>query len=397
MRSKRGVEVFFMKNSKSVLIFILAVGVFGILNTEMGYIGLLPALSDHFDVSVSKASLMVSLFALAIAIAAPTLPLVFSGVNRKTVMLLVLAIFIIGNVISIFTKNFTVALVARVIPAFFHPVYVSMALSVAATSVSAKEAPKAVAKVFIGVSAGMVLGVPIVNFLANVFTLEISLTFFALVNIFAFIMTIVFIPSMPVQEKLSYGSQLKILTKGITWLSILAVTFLNGAVFGMYSYLAEYLDVVTKMSPYMISSMLFVYGLANIIGNILAGRLLTIAPVRTVIIYPIALMILYFAFFFVSELAIPTAIFIVIWGVLGGIGGNVNQYWMMSSAPNSPDFANGLFLTSCNLGTTIGTGIAGIIIAQIGTKYILFVGIFALVLGFICILLRNMLYKSTNA
>ncbi|WP_336992049.1 MFS transporter [Bacillus toyonensis] len=397
MRSERGVEVFFMKNSTSVLIFILAVGVFGILNTEMGYIGLLPALSDHFDVSVSKASLMVSLFALAIAIAAPTLPLVFSGVNRKTVMLLVLAIFIIGNVISIFTTNFTVALVARVIPAFFHPVYVSMALSVAATSVSAKEAPKAVAKVFIGVSAGMVLGVPIVNFLANVFTLEISLTFFALVNIFAFIMTIVFIPSMPVQEKLSYGSQLKILTKGITWLSILAVTFLNGAVFGIYSYLAEYLDVVTKMSPYMISSMLFVYGLANIIGNILAGRLLTIAPVRTVIIYPIALMILYCAFFFVSELAIPTAIFIVIWGVLGGIGGNVNQYWMMSSAPNSPDFANGLFLTSCNLGTTIGTGIAGIIIAQIGTKYILFVGIFALVLGFICILLRNMLYKSTNA
>ncbi|NKW95492.1 MFS transporter [Bacillus toyonensis] len=389
--------MFFMKNSTSVLIFILAVGVFGILNTEMGYIGLLPALSDHFDVSVSKASLMVSLFALAIAIAAPTLPLVFSGVNRKTVMLLVLAIFIIGNVISIFTTNYTVALVARVIPAFFHPVYVSMALSVAATSVSAKEAPKAVAKVFIGVSAGMVLGVPIVNFLANVFTLEISLTFFALVNIFAFIMTIVFIPSMPVQEKLSYGSQLKILTKGITWLSILAVTFLNGAVFGIYSYLAEYLDVVTKMSPYMISSMLFVYGLANIIGNILAGRLLTIAPVRTVIIYPIALMILYCAFFFVSELAIPTAIFIVIWGVLGGIGGNVNQYWMMSSASNSPDFANGLFLTSCNLGTTIGTGIAGIIIAQIGTKYILFVGIFALVLGFICILLRNMLYKSTNA
>ncbi|MCC2463817.1 MFS transporter [Bacillus mobilis] len=397
MRSERGVEVFFMKNSKSVLIFILAVGVFGILNTEMGYIGLLPALSDHFDVSVSKASLMVSLFALAIAIAAPTLPLVFSGVNRKTVMLVVLAIFIIGNIISIFTTNFTVALVARVIPAFFHPVYVSMALSVAATSVNAKEAPKAVAKVFIGVSAGMVLGVPIVNFLANVFTLEISLTFFALVNIFAFIMTIVFIPSMPVQEKLSYGSQLKILTKGITWLSILAVTFLNGAVFGIYSYLAEYLDVVTKMSPYMISIMLFVYGLANIIGNILAGRLLTIAPVRTVIMYPIALITLYIAFFFVADLAIPTAILIVIWGVFGGIGGNVNQYWMMSSAPNSPDFANGLFLTSCNLGTTIGTGIAGIIIAQIGTKYILFVGMFALVLGFICILLRNMLYKSTNA
>lgn len=125
-----------MKNSKCLLIFILAVGVFGILNTEMGVIGILPALADHFNVSVPTAGLMVSLFALAIAIAGPTLPLVFSRINRKKVMLLVLAIFIIGNIISIFTTNFTVALIARVIPGFFHPVYVSMALSVAAASLN---------------------------------------------------------------------------------------------------------------------------------------------------------------------------------------------------------------------------------------------------------------------
>ena len=72
------------------------------------------------------------------------------------------------------------------------------------------------------------------------------------------------------------------------------------------------------MSPYMISIMLFVYGLANIIGNILAGRLLTIAPVRTVIIYPFALMILYFVFFFVSIFD-TNCNFIVIWGVLAGL------------------------------------------------------------------------------
>lgn len=384
-----------MKDSKSLLIFILAVGVFGILNTEMGYIGILPALAEYFQVSVPKAGLMVSLFALAIAIAGPTLPLVFSGMNRKTVMLFVLAIFIIGNIIAIFTTNFNIALVARVIPAFFHPVYVSMALSVAATSVDAKEAPKAVAKVFIGVSAGMVVGVPIVNFLANTFTLEIALAFFAVVNIFAFMMTIFFVPSMPVQEKLSYGSQLKILTKGITWLSILAVTFLNGAVFGIYSYLAEYLDVVTKITPNLISILLFVYGAANIIGNIVAGKLLTSAPERTVFIYPIVLTALYLVFFFVADLVIPTAIIILLWGILGGIGGNINQYWMMSAAPKAPDFANGLFLTSCNLGTTIGASIAGIVIAQMGMQYILLVGIAALIIGFICIVLRNTLYKST--
>ncbi|GLC89081.1 MFS transporter [Lysinibacillus piscis] len=385
-----------MKNSKNLLLFILAVGVFGILNTEFGVIGILPDLAAYFDVSVSKAGLLVSLFALAIAIAGPTMPLLFSRFNRKNVMLLVLAIFVIGNIISIFTTNFTVALIARVIPAFFHPVYVSMALSVAAASVSVKEAPKAVSKVFIGVSAGMVVGVPVVSFITHSVSLQVGLAFFALVNILTFIATLLFIPSMPVQEKLSYGDQLKILTQGITWLSILGVLFLNGAVFGVYSFLAEYLGVVTQMSANLISTMLFVYGLANIVGNVIAGRLLTNAPIRSVTMMPIVLMAMYLVFYFVAEWTVSTAVIILIWGILGGIVGNINQYWVMSAAPKAPDFANGVFLSSVNLGTTIGTSIVGIVIAQYGTKYILFVGMLLLALAFVCIVLRNSIYKTAT-
>lgn len=385
-----------MKNSKNTLLFILAVGVFGIINTEMGVIGILPDIANHFDISVSKAGLMVSLFALAIAIAGPTMPLVFSRMNRKNVMLMVLAIFIIGNIISIFTSNFTIALLARVIPAFFHPVYVSIALSVAGSSVSEKEAPKAISKVFIGVSAGMVLGVPVVSFIAHTVSLEVAMSFFAIVNIFTFIATLLFVPFMTVQERLSYGSQLQILTKGITWLAIVAVLFLNSAIFGVYSYLAEYLGVVTNMSANLISMLLLVYGLANIIGNMLAGRLLTDYPIRVVTIFPIVLIAVYLILFFVAELTIPTAIIIVVWGILGGLGANINQYWIMSAAPMAPDFANGLFLTSVNLGTTIGAGVAGGVISQFETKYILFVGIVSLVIGFICIILRSYLSKPIS-
>ena len=385
-----------MKNSKNTLLFILAVGVFGIINTEMGVIGILPDIANHFDISVSKAGLMVSLFALAIAIAGPTMPLVFSQMNRKKVMLMVLAIFIIGNIISIFTSNFTIALLARVIPAFFHPVYVSMALSAAGSSASEKEAPKAISKVFIGVSAGMVLGVPVVSFIAHTVSLEVAMSFFVIVNIFTFIATLLIVPSMPIQVRLSYGSQLQILTKGITWLAIVAVLFLNAAIFGVYSYLAEYLGVVTNMSANLISMMLLVYGLANIIGNMLAGRLLTDYPIHVVTIFPIVLIAVYLILFFVAELTIPTAFTIVIWGILGGIGANINQYWIMSAAPKAPDFANGLFLTSVNLGTTIGAGIAGGVISQFGTKYIFFVGIVSLVIGFVCIILRSYLYKPNS-
>lgn len=382
-----------MTKRNNLLIFILTTGVFGIINTEMGVIGILPSIADHFHVSVSKAGLLVSLFALAVAVSGPTMPLLFSGMNRKTVMLLVLGVFVLGNVVSIFTTNFTLALIARVVPAFFHPIYCSLAFTVAAASVSKEEAPKAVSKVFIGVSAGMVIGVPVVSFIANVVSIEMAMAFFAIVNAIVFIATLIFVPSMPVEERLSYGMQLSVLKKSITWLSIVAVILLNSAVFGVYSYLAEYLKTVTNMSSNTISLMLLIYGGANIIGNIAAGKLLTKNANYSVVIFPFALGAVYIILFLFGQFTIPMAIITLIWGIIAGIGGNINQYWITSSAPEAPDFANGIFLTAVNLGTTIGAAAGGLFISEMGTQYIVLVGFLSLILSLVFILLRN--YKDS--
>ncbi|MEK4066297.1 MFS transporter [Peribacillus sp. FSL R5-0717] len=384
-----------MTKPNNLLIFILTIGVFGIINTEMGVIGILPSMANHFHVSISKAGLLVSLFALAVAVSGPTMPLLFSGMNRKRVMLLVLGVFVLGNIVSIFTTNFTLALVARIVPAFFHPIYCSLAFTVAADSVSKKEAPKAVSKVFIGVSAGMVVGVPIVSFIANADSIEMAMAFFAIVNAIVFLATLFFVPSMPVEEKLSYGAQLSVLKKSITWLSIVAVILLNSAVFGVYSYLTEYLKTVTNMSSNTISLMLLIYGGANIIGNIAAGKLLTKNANKTVVIFPFALGAVYIILFLFGQFTIPMAILTLIWGILAGIGGNINQYWIMSSAPESPDFANGLFLTAVNLGTTIGAAAGGLFISELGTQYVVFVGVLSLIVSSVMISLRN--YKFTPA
>lgn len=384
-----------MQKQNNLLIFILTIGVFGIINTEMGVIGILPSIADHFHVSISKAGLLVSLFALAVAVSGPTMPLLFSGMNRKKVMLLVLGVFVLGNIVSIFTTNFTLALVARIVPAFFHPIYCSLAFTVAADSVSKEEAPKAVSKVFIGVSAGMVVGVPIVSFIANAVSIEMAMAFFAIVNAIVFLATLIFVPSMPVEEKLSYGAQLSVLKKSITWLSIVAVILLNSAIFGVYSYLTEYLKTVTNMSSNTISLMLLIYGGANIIGNIAAGKLLTKNANKSVVIFPFALGAVYIILFLFGQFTIPMAILTLIWGILAGIGGNINQYWIMSSASESPDFANGLFLTAVNLGTTIGAAAGGLFISELGTQYVVFVGLLSLLLSSVMIFLRN--YKFTPA
>ncbi len=385
-----------MTKRNNLLIFIMAVGVFGIINTEMGVIGILPSLAEHFDVSVSKAGLLVSLFALVVAVSGPTMPLLFSGINRKTVMLLVLGIFVIGNIISIFASNFTVALISRVIPAFFHPIYCSLAFTVAAASVSKDEAPTAVSKVFIGVSAGMVVGVPIASFIASTTSLQMAMVFFTAVNAIAFIATLLFVPSMPVKERLSYGTQLSALTKSIVWLSIFAVILLNSAIFGVYSYFAEYMKTVTNFPSNTITIMLAIYGGANIIGNVMAGKLLTKNAQKSVVAFPFALGAVYILLFLFGQYSLPMAFITIIWGILAGVGGNINQYWVMSSAPEAPDFANGLFLSSCNVGTTIGAALGGLFISQIGTQYVVLVGFLSLILGSVSILLRKYMYSLQN-
>lgn len=384
-----------MKNNK-LIILILTIGVFGILNTEMGFIGLIPQIAERFGVSTSTAGWLVSIFAIGIAISGPIMPLLLSKLERKKVMIIVLLIFIISNIISVFTTSFTVLLIARVIPAIFHPVYIALAFSVASDSVNSKDAPKAVARVFIGVSAGMVVGVPIVNFLATQFNLSIALSFFALVNIIVLILTLIFIPKMPTKKSVTYGTQLSVLKRPLTWISILVSILFNAAIFGVYSYLTDYLNIVTEAPSHYVSIILFLYGISNILGNIIAGKLLTSIPQTAIFLLPFALIIIYVSLFGLGSFLIPMAIISIFWGTLAGISANITQYVITSSAPDAPDLSNGIFLSAVNSGTTIGTFIGGIFITTLGSNYVIMVGILACVINILFILIRNKSFKKQD-
>ena len=92
MEKKEGEEME-QNINKSVMLLILATGVFGILNTEMGFIGILPYIAEYYQVSVVQAGWLISLFALGVAVAGPTMPLFMSQFNRKWVMVFILGLF----------------------------------------------------------------------------------------------------------------------------------------------------------------------------------------------------------------------------------------------------------------------------------------------------------------
>jgi len=387
MEEKEGEEME-QNINKSVMLLILATGVFGILNTEMGFIGILPYIAEYYQVSVVQAGWLISLFALGVAVAGPTMPLLLSRFNRKHVMVFILGLFTLCNVIAVFAESFYVLLAVRVLPAFFHPVYCAMAFTVAAGLARTGEEPKMVAKINMGVAAGMVAGVPISNFLAEQFSLAASMAFFAAATMLVMLATLWFIPSLPVKERLSYGKQLSVLKKPMVWASIVAVIFLNGSIFGVFNYLAEYLGAVSGVAPALTSILLFVYGLCNIFGSMLAGNLLTVRPLATVKAFPFAAAFIYLALLSGGSAWPFMGIVVVFWGILAGINGNINQYWISHAAPEAPDFANGLFLTAANLGCVLGTTISGKFIETLGMDFVVLGGLLCCALSAVVIFIQ---------
>lgn len=363
-----------MKKKNDLLILLLTVGVFGIINTEMGIIGILPLVAKSFNVSLSTAGLLVSGFAFGVAIAGPTMPLIFSKMDRKKVMLLALGIFCLSNIITIFTHNFTLLLIARIIPAFFQPVYVALAFTMATQISKPEDSQRAVARIFVGVSAGMVLGVPVTNFIATNFSFAAAMALFAIINTLVLLLTIFFVPSMPVSKPVSYGDQLGVLKTPALFLALVSVISLNATVFGSYSYMSDFLSTVSHFSANSISILLLIYGVANIIGNMIAGNTLSVKPRETVTVVPIIALGSYLLLFLLGNSAINTIALLIAIGVVAGVIGNINQYLISYTAKEAPDLANGLFLTSANLGTTIGTAVCGALLDSFSISYI-FIGV----------------------
>ncbi|WP_198676775.1 MFS transporter [Streptomyces atratus] len=240
----------------SLTVLVLALGVFGIITTEMGMVGVLPQVSAELGVTPSAAGWLVGVFALVIAVSGPFTTLLASGIDRKKVLAAAIAVFAVSNAVYALTTQYEVMLAFRVVPALFHPVFFAVALATAARLVPAGDATRATATVFGGVTVGFAFGVPLTSYLAEHVSLASAFWFGALVNLIAFLGILRFVPSMPVGQRVSYGAQLSVLKQSKMWLTITSVVLVFAAMFSVYGYFAEYLGQVTHMDGTWVSAML---------------------------------------------------------------------------------------------------------------------------------------------
>ena len=385
-----------MKSSSAPLVAVLALGVFGIITTEIGIVGVLPLVAERFSVSTADTWWLVSVFALVVAVSGPFMVLLTSGMNRKSVLMGSIAVFAAANLVYAFATDFGWMVAFRIIPAIVHPVFFAVALTTAARMVSAEKAGKAATRIFAGVTVGFALGVPLTAYLGSQFSLETAFLFGSLVNLGAFVGIWIWLPSIPAGQRATYGDQLGILRRPMLWLNLGSIVLIFAAMFSTYSYFAEYLGQVAKMDGMWVSALLVAFGVVMVFGNSLFGALLERNVIRTAVAFPLVYIGAYALVFAAGPYQVPMVAAILVWGTLHWGGLIVSQRWVSQDTTDAPDFGNSLFISFSNLGITVGAALGGWSISTLGIRQLPWTGAILAGLALAAIAARVVLVRRSG-
>jgi predicted MFS family arabinose efflux permease len=341
----------------------------------------MPAIAKHFNVSIDTAGWLLSGFALTIALTGPFSVLLTSKINRKLMMCLVLLTFVASNILSAVSPNFTVLMIARILPAFLHPVFWAVATVAASKQVEPKDAPKAVSVVLGGLSVATVLGVPITTYISELINWQASFVVSGVINLIAFLALLAFVPSMPVTENQSVKSQLVILKKGQMWVNLVATMIMIAGIFATYSFLAEYLGKISSMNGTEISLMLLLFGATGIAGNWVTGIALSKNVMFTTRFFLLSLVGVHVLAYVFGGLFIPMTAIVGIWGFIHTGGFLIGQTRSTSEAPEAPELAASLMVSFGNAGVTLGTFLGGLVITHFGIHQVIFISILLLLVA----------------
>lgn len=352
------------------------------LSTLLSLVGIISVIQIYFHVSIYYASLYASIFAGTLGFSSLVMPAVFSRFEKKKLITVILIITIISNLLLLFVDNYLIGLILRMIPAFFYPIAVSAALTIVG-----KISPNYTNRVVLGVSAGSILGLSITSYLGFTHGFQVTMLWFALINVVSLILTVMFIPNFegnkePVILQISHAKSKSFLY------SILYVFCMVVGISITYNYIPTFLNQVTKINGEMLFVTLFLMGLSSLFGTTLCGYLLEKKGSLTVLFYPIGFSIIMFILGLFVKYPLTEFCVLMVFGIFDGSAYTVSQYWVTSSVRQSPEFANGIFLLMCNLSIFIGTMIGGMIIDQISILYIFFGSVIMMLLAIPFVLVR---------
>ncbi|MEH7345878.1 MFS transporter [Bacillus sp. JJ1532] len=367
------------KKQSTFALLALAISAFAIGTTEFISVGLLPLIANDLQISVTTAGLTVSLYALGVTFGAPILTSITSSMSRKSLLLWIMVIFIIGNSIAASATSIGVLLVARVFSAFSHGVFMSIGSTIAADLVPENRRASAISIMFSGLTVATVTGVPLGTFIGQQFGWRMAFIIIIGVGVIALIANSILIPSrLRKGTRTTVRDQFKLVTNGRLLLLFIITALGYGGTFVVFTYLSPILQEITGYKEGTVAVILLVYGIAIAIGNMVGGKLSNNNPITALFYMFIVQAVILFILMFTAPYKIAGLITIFLMGVLAFMNVPGLQVYVVMLAerfvPTGVDVASAINIAAFNAGIAIGSYLGGIITDTIGLIHTSWVG-----------------------
>jgi len=374
------------KNRSTFALLALAVSAFAIGTTEFISVGLLPLIANDLKISVTTAGLTVSLYALGVTFGAPILTSLTSAMSRKSLLLWIMIIFILGNSIAASATSIGILLAARVISAFSHGVFMSIGSTIAADIVPENRRASAISIMFSGLTVATVTGVPFGTFIGQQLGWRFAFILIVIVGIIAFIANSILVPSdLKKPARTTFLSQLNLIRNGRILMVFIITALGYGGTFVVFTYLSPLLHDITGFKTSTVAIILLVYGLAIAIGNIIGGKLSNRKPLQSLFYMFIIQAIVLFILMFTAPFKIAGLITIFFMGLMAFMNVPGLQVYVVMLVerfvPSSVDVASALNIAAFNAGIAIGSYLGGVITNSLGLIHTTWIGAFMVLLA----------------
>lgn len=355
-----------------IAVFALAIAAFAIGTTEFVIVGLIPEIAGDLDATVPSAGLLVSMYALAITLGAPTITALTQRLPRKPLALGLMALFTAGNLAAALAPSFGTLLAGRMVTGVAHGVFFSIGAAIATSLVDRSRASRAVSLMFAGLTVAMVVGVPLGSFIGQTFGWRAPFLLVGALGVLSFAGLALLLPgNLRIGAALPLWRQLALVASPRLLALYLVTVFGFGGSFVVFTYLTPLLTDVTGIAPASVSLALMLFGLATVVGNLAGGaasdRLGATSALRIVLIGLVASLAMLLA----TQGSIwAISVNLAVWGVFAFAISPIVQSAVVETAeagsPGAGAIASGFNIAAFNLGISGASGVGGLIVAGPG-------------------------------
>lgn len=369
-------------------LFALTLSAFAIGTTEFVIVGLVPTIAADLGVSLPSAGLLVSLYALGVAVGAPVLTALTGRWDRKLVLLTLMALFVTGNLLAWQAPSYESLITARILTGLAHGVFFSIGSTIATSLVSKDKEASAIAIMFTGLTVALVTGVPLGTWIGQELGWRATFLVVSILGLIALIGSAILVPkNLKQSAPAKITEQLKVLTQPRLLLVYAMTSIGYGGTFVAFTYLAPILEQVSGFASSSIGLIMLVYGVSVAVGNIWGGKLADkMGPVKALQLIFSALALVLLVFTFTAQSQIGAVLTVLIWGAFAF--GNVPglQVYVVQLAekhtPNAVDVASGLNIAAFNVGIAFGSVVGGVIVEDMALTDTAWIGAAIVVLAF---------------